>query len=270
MTALSFSDKISPGRKLMIDVHSHILYGLDDGANDEQTSLQMARAYQQLGFEKTVASPHIADKSGHQLSGTEVGDKLQSLNQKISAEGINLELVIGAEYYLDRDFTDIAEDHWPLLRINNSLFVLVEMPALFMPATLGLSFFNTRAKNPELKKLLPFLRLILAHPERNEDVISKPEFAIKRIKEQGVYIQMNLGSLVDYYGKAVRKAAEQILKLKMVDLIATDAHSPEQLASIVPEGLKRLRKLAGEKAVHMLLKVNPAKVLAGEPLEPYY
>jgi len=254
----------------MIDIHSHILYGLDDGANDESASLKMARSYQELGFEKTVASPHITDKSGHQTSSAEIEQRTRSLNEKIVAEGVNLGLILGAEYYLDRDFTDIAEANWPLVRINNSLFILVEMPALFMPATLGLSFFNTRAKNPELKKLLPFLRLILAHPERNEDVISKPESSIKRIKEQGVYIQMNLGSLVDYYGKTVRKAAEQILKLKMVDLIATDAHSPEQLAAIVPQGLKRLRKLAGEKAVHVLLKVNPAKVLAGEPLEPYY
>jgi len=253
----------------MIDIHSHILYGLDDGAKDEAASLQMARLYKEMGFEKVVAAPHVMEKS-YSNSAELILGRLKALSEKIGAENLGVDLVQGAEYYLDRDFTDIGERNWPLVRINNSFFVLVEMPALFTPATLGLSFFNTKVKNPELKKLLPFLRLVLAHPERNEDVIHRPEATIKRIKEQGVYIQMNLGSLIDYYGKTVRKAAEQILKLKMADVIATDAHSPEQLMAIVPEGIKRLRKIAGEKAVQVLMKINPAKVLAGEPLEPFY
>ena len=144
------------------------------------------------------------------------------------------------------------------------------MPALFVPASLGSSFFNERVKNPELKKILPFLRLVLAHPERNEDVIARPEAMLKRLKEQGVYMQLNLGSLVGYYGKTVKKAAEQILKMRMADIVATDAHSPEQLRAIVPEGLARLQKLAGDKAAQILMEENPGKVLAGEPLEPFY
>ena len=254
----------------MIDIHSHILPGIDDGAGDESVSLEMARAYRELGFEKVVASSHMTGKSETPVTSADIESKVKALNEKISENGIKLEIIAGAEYYLDRDFTDIAESLWPLARINNSFFVLVEMPALFMPASLGLSFFNTRVKNPELKKLLPVLRLIMAHPERNEEVIKRPESAVKNIKEQGVYIQMNLGSLTGYYGKTVKKAAEQILKLKMVDLIGTDAHSPEQLRAMVPEGIQRLQKIAGQKAVDVLMKINPSKVLAGEPLEPFY
>lgn len=251
-------------------MHSHILFGLDDGAKDELMSLEMARAYRELGFEKVVATSHIMEKSGYATTVSDIEEKVRSLNERIGGEGIGLEVMVGAEYYLDREFGAVAESNWPLCRINNSMFVMVEIPSLFAPAYLGLSFFNTRVKNPELKKLLPFLRLVLAHPERNEDVIKRPEATIKRLKEQGVYIQMNLGSLVGYYGRAVRKASEKMLKYKMVDLIATDAHSQDQLRTIVPDGLQRLRRLAGEKAVRVLLNVNPAKVLAGEPLEPFY
>jgi protein-tyrosine phosphatase len=254
----------------MIDIHSHILPGMDDGARDESISLEMARIYQELGFEKVVASPHMSGKSENPVTSADIELKVKALNEKISGDGTRLEIVPGGEYYLDRDFSDIAESLWPLARINNSLFVLVEMPALFIPASLGLSFFNTKIKNPELKKLMPFLRLVMAHPERNEEVIKRPEAAVKSIKEQGVYIQMNLGSLTGYYGKTVKKAAEQILKLKMADLVGTDSHSPDQLRTMVPEGLQRLEKIAGEKAVEVLLKVNPQKVLAGEPLEPFY
>lgn len=254
----------------MIDIHSHILPGIDDGAGDESQSLEMARAYQGFGFEKVVGSAHMTGKSDTPPTSAVIDAKVKSLNEKIKEQGIKLEIVPGGEYYLDREFADIAESLWPLARINNSFFVLVEMSALFMPASLGLSFFNTRIKNPELKKLLPFLRLIMAHPERNEEVIKRPESAVRSIKEQGVYIQMNLGSLVGYYGKSVKKAAEQILKLKMVDLVGTDSHTREQLMTVVPEGLERLKKIAGQNAVDVLMKVNPEKVLAGEPLEPFY
>jgi protein-tyrosine phosphatase len=272
MTAPPFSDKIQMSFHggMMIDVHSHILHGIDDGANDEAASLEMARSYQELGFEKVVASPHITGKVETALTAAQIESRVRTLNDRIRQSGIKLEVVAGAEYYLERDFLDIADSVWPLSRINNSMFVLVEMPALFMPANLGISFFNNKVKNPELKKLLPFLQLIIAHPERNEGVIKDPERAAARIKEQGVYIQMNLGSLTGYYGKTVKKAAEQILKLGLVDLVGTDSHAPEQVRTMVPEGLLRLRKLAGDEAVKLLMQDNPEKVLAGETPEPFY
>lgn len=254
----------------MIDIHSHILYGLDDGAREESVSLEMARAYQELGFTRVVGSSHIMPKSNYNTTAADIEARVKALNERLTSEGIGIELVVGAEYYLDREFPDVAESNWPLARINHSFYVLVEMPALFVPASLGSSFFNERVKNPELKKILPFLRLVLAHPERNEDVIARPEAMLKRLKEQGVYMQLNLGSLVGYYGKTVKKAAEQILKMRMADIVATDAHSPEQLRAIVPEGLARLQKLAGDKAAQILMEENPGKVLAGEPLEPFY
>jgi len=254
----------------MIDIHSHILYGLDDGAKDEAVALEMARIYSELGFDKVVATPHISEKLGYLTTSFEIEERVKSLNQKLSAEGISVEIFPGAEYYMEGSFVTLAEQRWPLTRLNRTFYILVEMPALFLTPNVGLSFFNIQVKNPELKKILPFIRLILAHPERNEEVIKRPEPYIQRFKEQGVYIQMNLSSLLGYYGKTVKKAAEILLKNKMVDMIATDAHSPEQLLPLAPQALERLEKLAGKKAVDVLLKINPAKILLGETLEPFY
>jgi len=254
----------------MIDLHSHILFGLDDGAKDEAEGLEMARIYRQMGFDQVVATPHIMEKSGYLATGLEIEEKVKDLNQKIQAEDLGLEVLPGAEYYLEGSFLSLAEQRWPMTRINHSFYLLVEMPALYINHNLGLSFFNPAVKNPELKKDLPFLRLILAHPERNEEVIKRPEAYVQRFKEQGIYIQMNLSSLLGYYGKTVKKTAEIMLKTKMVDLVATDAHSPEQLFTQVPQALERLEKLGGKKAIEVLLKTNPSKVVMGEPLEPFY
>lgn len=254
----------------MIDIHSHILPGLDDGAKTEADSLEMARIYRKIGFEKIVATPHIMKKSGYQPTSFEIDEKINELNQKIQEEGIGIEVFPGAEYYVEGSFISLAEQLWPMKRINHTCYILVEMPALFVNHNLGLSFFNPNVKNQELRKELPFLRLILAHPERNEEVIKRPEAYIQRFKEQGMYIQMNLTSILGYYGKAVKKAAEIMLKTKMVDIIATDAHSPDQLISTIPQALERLEKLAGKKAIDVLLKINPFKIFSGETLEPFY
>jgi len=254
----------------MIDLHSHILPALDDGAKNEADSIEMARIYQELGFNKVVGTPHIMEKSGYMVTGFEISEKVKTLNESLKEQGIAVEVFPGAEYYLEGSFLKLADQRWPMTRINHTVYILVEMPALFVNQNMGLSFFNPSVKNPELKKELPFLRLILAHPERNEEVIKKPEVYIRMFKEQGMYIQMNLGSLLGYYGKAVKKASEQILKTKMVDIIATDSHSPDQLRTYAAQGLERLNKLAGRKALDVLLNINPNKVLMGEPLEPFY
>ncbi len=254
----------------MIDLHSHILPGLDDGAQSEEDTLRMAELYQSYGFTRVVASPHIRENSEYLVRKEDLEEMVADWNHRFQSMGINLQLLPGAEYYLDGSFSELAERLWPIIRLNNSYYTLVEMPVLFLPKYLGVSFFNPQIHNPELKKLIPFLRLILAHPERNEEVLKNPQLALRELKEQGLYIQINLGSLVGLYGKLVKKTAELFVKRNLTDLIATDAHSPEQLERILSEGIPRLKKLLGEKRFNLLMKTNPELVLAGEPLEPIY
>lgn len=253
---------------LMIDIHSHLLAGIDDGAEREEDTLRMAEIYKQFGFSKVVATPHINEKSGYFIGKSELEERCRSWNEKFSELG--LELLVGAEYYLEQNFVKFAEKYWPLITINNSYFLLVELPVLFPPSGLSISVFEIRSRNQELAKILPFLRLILAHPERNEETLKNPELSARRLREQGIYIQINLGSLIGLYGKPVRKCAELFLKKRLVDLVATDAHSPDQLKMVLEEGLARLRKLVGDKWCRVLMEVNPSRVLAGEPLEPMY
>ena len=254
----------------MIDLHCHILPGLDDGAKTEEETLRMAELYQNSGFTHVVATPHIRENSNYLVRKEDLEEMVADWNHRFQSAGINLQLLPGAEYYLDGSFSELAERLWPIIRLNNSYYTLVEMPVLFLPKYMGVSFFNPNIKNPELKRLVPFLRLIIAHPERNEEVLKRPKTALQELKEQGLYVQINLGSLVGLYGKLVKKTAELFVKRNLTDLIATDAHSPKQLERILSEGIPRLKKLSGEKRFNLLMKTNPELVLAGEPLEPIY
>jgi protein-tyrosine phosphatase len=252
----------------MIDIHSHILFGLDDGAKNEEESIGMAGAYAELGFETVVASSHIIEKSLNLITRQNIRDRAEYVNGRIAGNGVKI--VPGAEYYLDQPFAGLAERLWPISDINDSGYVLAEMPTLFIPENMGVCSLNHKTENPELRKKLPYIFIIIAHPERNQEVIKKPEANVRRLKEQGLFIQLNLGSFVDYYGKAVRKAAEAILKAGLVDVVATDSHTPEQVRTMIPGGLERLEKLAGKSGLDLLLNGNPSRVLAGEQLENFY
>jgi len=251
----------------MIDIHSHILPGLDDGAGDPETALEMVQAYLELGFEKVVATPHLIEKSGFKITAEQIREKVWELNQKIGSNNLKLTILAGGEYYLDQPFINLAERYWPLSKLNDSCYVMIELPGLFLPDYLKFSVLETKVKNPELRKALPFLRIILAHPERNEEIAKNPIANIQKLREQGFFIQVNLGSLVGFYGNGTKKASELLVKKKLVDLVASDAHSPRQLKELVPSALKIVEKLAGKEFLEMVIKINPEKVLNGEYLE---
>jgi len=251
----------------MIDIHSHILPGLDDGAGDPETALEMVRAYLELGFEKAVATPHLIEKSGYKITHQQIKQEVDKLNQEIRSKNLELSVFSGGEYYLDQPFINLAERYWPLTRLNDSCYVMIELPGLFLPDYLKFSVLENKVKNSELRKALPFLRIILAHPERNEKVAQNPIASIQKLREQGFFIQINLGSLVGFYGNPAKKASELLVKNKLVDLVASDAHSPRQLKELVPSALKIVEKLAGKEFLEMVIKINPGKVLNGEYLE---
>ena len=251
----------------MIDIHSHILPGLDDGAGDTDTALEMVRAYCELGFKKVIATPHIIEKSGYRITHQLIKEKLDALNLEIKKNNLELTILSGGEYYLDQPFIKLAERYWPLTKLNDSCYLMIELPGLFLPDYLKFSILEPKTKNLELKKALPGLRVIIAHPERNEAVAKNPLATIQKLREQGYFIQLNLGSLVGFYGNGAKKAGELLVKNKLVDLVASDAHSPSQLKEIVLPALKVIEKLVGKEFLELMVKINPEKVLKGEYLE---
>jgi len=249
----------------MIDLHCHILPALDDGPKVIEESVEMARVANAKGIRAVAASPHVIETQSGILNRERIEQALAQLRERLAAEGISLELRLGAEYYLSQDFPRLMEKHFPLASLAGTRYVLVEIPMSHVPPYLEYSTLHSGIKNPELLRELPYLRPILAHPERYLEVLRNIKTA-ERFRALGYILQVNLGSLAGRYGRSVRKTAEKMIQGGLVDLVATDAHSASALAEVLDGGLKRLRKVAGEEGTRLLTEENPGRVLQGQPL----
>jgi len=249
----------------MIDLHCHILPALDDGPKVIEESVEMARVAVAKGIRALAASPHVLETQSVTLNRERIEQALIQLRERLAAEGLALELLLGAEYYLSQDFPHLLEKHFPLASLGGSRYVLIEIPMTHVPPYLEYSTLHSGIQNPELQKELPFLRPIIAHPERYLEVLRNLKIA-EGFRALGYLLQVNLGSLAGRYGRSVRKTAEKMIKAGWVDFVATDAHSASALAEVLDHGIKRLRKVAGEEGTRILIEENPARVLQGLPL----
>lgn len=193
------------------DMHSHILPGLDDGAQEIKDSLEMAKKFVELGFTKLVATPHImADY--YRNTPERIFKSLEVLKTALENNSIPLEVAAAAEYYLDETFLKkIATSNLLTFGENHVLFEL--------------SYINIpRNLEQTIKELLDAgYRPILAHPERypywHADIDN-----FHRVVELGCDLQLNTISLTGYYGKQVRKAAEMLVDEKLVSFMGSDMH----------------------------------------------
>ncbi|MBI1343027.1 MAG: capsular biosynthesis protein [Terrimonas sp.] len=202
---------------LQTDMHSHLIPGIDDGAQDMETSLSLVRGMQKLGFKKIITTPHVMwdmykNESATILSG------LQQLQNRLDAEGIEMEITAGAEYFLDDHVKDMLKRKEPLLTISGNL-VLVE--------------FSMASPPLDLKELLFEMQLqgyqpVIAHPERYVYQERNKSF-FQELKAAGYFFQLNLLSLAGFYGKAVQDLSSYLLKNDYYDLAGSDLHSERHL-----------------------------------------
>lgn len=209
-------NKITDISWLGTDMHSHILPGIDDGSPDVATSLKFVKALAALGFSHSIATPHIFKELYPNTFETISAAKF-SLQSAIDQAGISFKLESAAEYMVDQDFNLNTE----ICALQNK-YLLVEMSYLNESPDIVQQIFNV-----EIKGFKP----ILAHPERYIFYF-KDQSKLKLIKEKGCLFQLNLLSIVGYYGKEVKQLAEYLLKENMYDLAGTDLHHDKHLATL--------------------------------------
>ena len=250
----------------MIDLHCHILAALDDGPKVIEESVAMARVAAEHGVSAIAATPHVLESQAMTVNRARIEQALEQLRERLRAEGLGLELLLGAEYFLSLDFPHLVAKHFPLASLAGTRYVLVELPLTHLPPFLEYSSFKSGLHDENLVRELPLLRPVIAHPERYLEVARSLQNA-ERIRALGYLLQLNLGSFAGLYGRGIRKTAEKMVKAGLADLVASDGHSASSLKEILVEGTKRLRKVAGEKKAQLLLQENPARVLKGQALE---
>lgn len=232
----------------MIDIHCHILHNIDDGPEDIQESIKMAKIAYLDGITEIVATPHIKDAL---IPSEIIKDRIDKLQKLLLIENVPVKIISGADVS-----SSISPSYLQNYTINGSKYILFEFPHTHLPVNAkGLIF------NANLKGLHP----IITHPERNPSVIKNPDL-IAELADSNAYIQITAGSLSGDFGSEVKQCAINLLKMGIVHFIATDAHSISWRKPILSEGLKVAEKIVGVEAARRLVLENPESVICGRPL----
>ncbi|MEI8201371.1 MAG: CpsB/CapC family capsule biosynthesis tyrosine phosphatase [Bacteroidota bacterium] len=220
---------------LKADIHSHFIPGIDDGVNSIEESLSLIREMKQMGYQKLITTPHIQHdffKNTPEI----ILKGLDELKAAVHEAEIDIEIEAAAEYLIDEGFEYKLKNE-KLLTFGDN-FVLIEL-SYYMPyPNLPTVLFNLQLEG---------YNIVLAHPERYSYWFNQFD-KFEELKDRGMLLQLNVNSLGGYYDTAVRKMAEQLVKLKFYDLVGSDMHNNNYL-----EGLK---VAVQTKSFELLLSTN--------------
>jgi protein-tyrosine phosphatase len=238
----------------MIDIHSHLIYEVDDGSKSAEMSLNMARQYIKSGFKDVVCTPHYLGE-GMSKTADEVIASYRALKKLLEDNGINLNIHLGNEVYISLDLIGDLEKK-KYFTINDSKYILIEFPANDIPLYTDDIFYEL-----QLKGYIP----IIAHPERNSKIIKQPNILYEFIRK-GALAQLNLHSLTGLYGERVYKTANILLRHNLIQLIGTDSHSDRGRSPKATDALRKLETKIGKEEFKKLAEINPRKILNNELL----
>jgi tyrosine-protein phosphatase YwqE len=245
MSFFSFFSRSSPvhqdGKWLKVDMHGHFLPGIDDGAVNLEESLRLLENFEERGFEKIIATPHIIQDL-YQNTPETIFPVLEMVRTALEEKGSSLQLEAAAEYFIDDHFIEMLEAGEPLLRLFDN-YVLVETGFINEPAYLRDVLFKMRLKG---------YRPVFAHPERYLYLQNKKE-KLEELFDSGVFLQINTMSLMGYYGPVAQKYAEWMIEQGFVHFLGSDCHRTRHL-----EPLKKAISSKGYKKLMDLELMNPS------------
>jgi protein-tyrosine phosphatase len=240
----------------MIDLHCHILPGLDDGAERLEESIEMARIAEKDGIEKIVATPHLfRDNLGYgDLSIIE--EKKEELNQALKANDIKVEILAGAEVNISHNLIEQIRENRSHLTLHQSSYMFVEFPPDHVFSGVKELFFELMSEG---------INPIIAHPERNSVFIHHPG-SLYELLQMGALAQANSGSFLGRYGRTVESAVLRLLQLNLIQFIGSDGHNTRSKAPRLSEAVSMAASLIGEEGARALVKENPQAVLDDQPI----
>ena len=227
----------------MIDLHSHLLPGIDDGSKDLAMSLAMARMASADGISTIACTPHILP-GVYNNSGPPIRKAVARLAESVAKAGIPINLVTGADVHIAPDL-DVQLRDGRALTLNNSRYLLLEPPHHVLPPRLEDLVFGLQAAG-----YVP----ILTHPERLSWVEGHYDL-IRRLVSSSVLMQITAGSVMGRFGRGPRYWAERMLDEGLCHLLATDAHNTEQRAPRMAEARDFVaQRLGDDEAINLVLR----------------
>lgn len=240
----------------MVDIHCHILPGLDDGSDNIEESVRMARLAADGGTTAIIATPHSnIPGSFSNYCDSQYNEKFDALKKRIREEAIPLEIYKGHEIFAAGDVVGMIESQ-KLLTLGNSDYPLIEFD-------FDVSSERVFRKLSELvaEGFVP----VVAHPERYS-FISEDDDALTKLKKLGCLLQINKGSLKGSFGRRAYTVSHKIIKRELADIVASDAHSPYMRTPYLVDAYNIVSEIRSGEYADLLLRKNPKKILQNKKI----
>src|SRR5271154_4106037 len=240
----------------MIDIHHHLLWGLDDGASSLETSLAMARIAAEDGITHVVCSPHANGQ--YEFHPPMIEAKIEELQHHLDLEKVPLKLGRGCDFHMSYENIEQAKVEPARFSINGLGYLLVEVPDYGLPRGFTEVFYQL-----QLAGLTP----ALTHPERNPTLQADQPRLMEWLRG-GVLIQVTAGSVLGLMGKPAERMAHQLLEKRWVNFLATDAHNTRTRPPRMQDAFDLVAKKYGPDYARLLCVSNPLAAFMGKPLAP--
>jgi protein-tyrosine phosphatase len=234
----------------MIDIHNHILPGVDDGSQDWATTLEMCKIAQADGITHIVATPHANyrypyDREQHTES-------LEQLREKVP----DMQFSLGCDFHLSHENIQDALEHPGRYVIGNTPYLLVEFSDFQTPHQMTEDLFRLHSAG--------FLTIV-THPERNPIIDQYPDLP-EQFFDMGASLQITAGSLIGDWGKKGKKTCETLLRKGLISFIASDAHEAKRRKPVLSAARQAAAKIVGSEAAQVLVQGNPCAVVSNQLL----
>ncbi|MBT2646888.1 tyrosine protein phosphatase [Bacillus sp. ISL-34] len=236
----------------MIDIHCHILPGVDDGSADMKESLNMAKKAVEAGITHLYATPHhLNEKYVNVKSG--IIDRVVRLNERLQQEDIPLTIHLGQEVRIHRNIFTSIEKEEILTLDDNGTYLLLELPSGSVP-----TYTQEVIYELQLRGITP----IIVHPERNKELIENHKLLFELVQE-GALTQLTSGSIIGLFGKNVKSFSKKIIEHNLTHFIATDAHNIGSRGFTLQQAYEKITKEYGIERT-FYFKENAEQLIKGQ------
>ena len=235
----------------MIDFHSHILPGIDDGSRNIEQSILMVNEAKDAGFTKIISTSHYMENH-YECDAKKRRQLIRQLQENVE----NIELYLGNEIYITNNMIELLSNG-QASSINNTKYVLFEFPLIATKPMNDKEVIYRLVENGYVP--------VIAHPERYPFIQENPDYLFE-LEDMGVLFQSNYGSIIGMYGIKAKKTLKKLLKNDLISFFGSDVHRPEQVYNKMPKIIKKLKKIISDDKFEELSEINPQKVLNNEDI----
>ncbi len=229
----------------MIDIHTHVIYGVDDGSPSIKESMKMVLEAENQGIKALIATPHFHNNAYQK---EKVAENFMELVQRVEGCGVSLHL--GYEVMVNRELSKLVRNN-KMLSLNGSKYLLIELPFDIIPPYSYYTIYNLHLEN-----IVP----IIAHPERNRQCVNNFNTFMELV-EKGCLLQLDAASIIGVYGTNVKKFTKKLIQLNLAHFVASDAHSSDDYTNWYLQAKKQVLKWAGKEYTEKLFNQSPKIIL---------